>query len=405
MKGLFSRLKTVFDPKRKDDTKYGGTVVLKRVWDYLNCDELLLSAGIRKRSGIPANCLAFNYVLMPLMDAESISRTNKRTRSDELLKGLIPVHDQCTLNRFINGDYDWNALNEFRILELQRRERTKALEDGLILLDDVVMEKFGEKMENISYVWDPVAKKTVLGYNLVVLYYTDGEKSYPLNFAFKLKENDRISLATHLIERLREIKIKAEHVVFDAWYFALDLIKVLRDLKLFWVTKSKRNRIFVLNGVETHADDIIQSGIKETVAQLPGYGQVKVVTAEFNEKRHLLVTSDLEMEREKVIKVYRDRFEIDNPFFRDGKQEMGLTDFHTRRLKALVAHTTMCFLSHTMVSLIKLFDKKLLDKTVGWIKENIFKAVAGVRKVGGGITVILGRGLALIYSLHSTITS
>ena len=57
-------------------------------------------------------------------------------------------------------------------------------------------------MENITYVWDPVAKKTVLGYNPFVLLYTDGAKSYPLNFAFKTKENDKITLATQLIERL-----------------------------------------------------------------------------------------------------------------------------------------------------------------------------------------------------------
>ena len=110
---------------------------------------------------------------------------------------------------------------------------------------------------------------------------------------------------------------------------------------------------------------MIQSGIKEAVAQLPGYGPVKVVVAEINEKSRLLVTSDLEMRGRRVVKIYRDRFKIDNPFFRDGKQEMGLTDFHTRKFRALIAHTVMCFLSYTLVSLIKLFDRKLFDKTTG----------------------------------------
>ncbi len=194
-------------------------------------------------------------------------------------------------------------------------------------------------------------------------------------------------------------------LVFDAWYFALGLIKVLRNLKLFWVTKSKKNRLFIVNGVEVHAEEIIRSGIREAAAQLPDYGPVKVVVAEINEKKRLLVTSDLEMKMSRVITVYRGRFEIDNPFFRDGKQEMGLADFHTRKLKALVGHIAMGFLSHTLVSLIKLFDRKLLDKTVGWIKENLFKAVAGVKRVGGGIAVILGRGLQLISSLSHAILS
>lgn len=192
-------------------------------------------------------------------------------------------------------------------------------------------------------------------------------------------------------------------MVFDAWYFALDLIKVLRNLKLFWVTKSKKNRRFVLNGTQMRADEIIQSGTKEAVAQLPGYGPVKVVVAEINEKKRLLVTSDLEIKRSRVIKAYRDRFEIDNPFFRDGKQKMELAEFHTRKFNALVGHIAMCFLSHTLSSLIKLFDKKLFDKTLGWIKENLFKVVAGVQTVGEGIRVAFGRGLELLSSLSSHI--
>ncbi len=403
MKGTFPRLEAIYDPNRKNDTRYGGTIILKRIWDYLDCDRLISSAGIRKRSGVPAGCLAFNYVLKPMMDAGSIKRANTRTRGDQLLQALIPAHDQSTLNRFLNGPHDWEALNDLRIQELQKRRRTRALEDGLIVLDDVVIRKTGERMEDVAYVWDPVAGKAVLGYDLVVLYYTDGEKSYPLNFAYKLKENDRISLAIQLAKRISGLGVEARRVVFDAWYFALELVTALRGLGLSWVTRSKRNRLFIFNGAEAHAEEIIRSGIKEAVAQLPGYGPVKVVVTEINDKKRLLVTGDLQMKEKEVIKVYGDRFQIDNPFFRDSKQEMGLADFHTRRFKALVAHTVMSFLSHTLVSLVKLFDGKLLDKTVGWLKENLFRAVAGVRRVGGGLAVILGRGLELVSSLSHAI--
>ena len=403
MKGTFPKLEAIYDPDRKNDTRYGGAIILKRMWDYLGCDRLLHSAGIRKRSGIPASCLAFNYALKPMMDAGSIKRTNARTRGDRLLQALIPGHDQSTLNRFLNAPHDWETLNDLRIQELQKRRRTRALEDGLIVLDDVVIRKTGERMEKIAYVWDPVEGKAVLGYNLVVLYYTDGEKSYPLSFAYKLKENDRISLAIQLTGGLGELGVEARRVVFDAWYFALDLVTALRDLGLSWVTKSKKNRLFIVDGTTMHAEEIILSGIKEAEAHLPGYGPVKVVVAEINDNKRLLVTGDLRMKWKEVVKVYRERFRIDNPFFRDSKQEMGLADFHTRRFRALVAHTVMSFLSHTLVSLVKLFDRRLLGKTVGWLKENLFRAVAGVRRVGGGLAVILGRGLELISSLSHAV--
>jgi hypothetical protein len=404
MEEIFPKLETIYDPDRQNDTMYGGAIIIKGMWDYLDCDSLLQSAGIQKRSGVPAGCLAFNYVLKPMMDAGSINRTNKRTRGDQLLQELIPSHDQSTLNRFLNAPHDWHALNTLRVQALQKRRRTMAQENGLVVLDDVVIRKHGEKMEEIAYVWDPVEEKPVLGYDLVVLYYTDAEKSYPINFAYKLKENDRISLAIKMAEELGELGVEAKLIVFDAWYFALELITRYRDLGLTWVTRSKKNRLFIVDGVTVHAEEMIRSGVKEAVAELPGYGPVKLVVAEIDDKRRLLVASDLRMKREEVVKVYRDRFQIDNPFFRDSKQEMGLAGFHTRRFRALVAHTVMCFLSHTLISLVRLFDKGLVDKTVGWVKENLFRAVAGVRRVERGLAVILGRGLELISSLCHVIS-
>ena len=82
---------------------------------------------------------------------------------------------------------------------------------------------------------------------------------------------------------------------------------------------------------------------------------------------------------------------------------MGLEDFHTRKFRALIAHTVMCFLSHTLVSLIKLFDRRLFDKTTGWIKENLFKVVAGVKAVREGIRVTFGKGHKFISTLSHII--
>ena len=399
MDGLLSTLETIYEPDRQNDTRYGGAVLVKNMWDYLDCDSLLQSAGIQKRSGVPANCLAFTYALKPMMDAGSINRANKRAMGDQLLQELIPGHDQSTLNRFINAHHDWHAFNDLRVKALQNRSRTRALEDGLVVLDDVVIRKHGEKMEEIAYVWDPVEDKAVLGYNLVVLYYTDAEKEYPINFAYKTKENDKISLAIKLTEELVDMGVEAKLLAFDTWYFATRLITRLRDLGLSWVTKSKKNRLFTVDGETLHAEEVIGSGVRETVAELPGYGRVKLVVAEIDDKRCLLVSSGLGMSGEEVVKAYRDRFRIDNPFFRDSKQEMGLADFHTRKFRALVAHTVMCFLSHTLVSLVRLFDEGVVGKSVGWVKENLFRVVAGVRWVGRGLAVVLGRGLELLSSL------
>lgn len=39
----------------------------------------------------------------------------------------------------------------------------------MIVPDDVVIRKLGEKVEKLAYVWDPVAEKAVPSYNPAIL--------------------------------------------------------------------------------------------------------------------------------------------------------------------------------------------------------------------------------------------
>jgi hypothetical protein len=53
MRKLFPRIETIYEPARQNDTKYAGATVMKKMWDYLECDTIIEQAGITKRSGIP----------------------------------------------------------------------------------------------------------------------------------------------------------------------------------------------------------------------------------------------------------------------------------------------------------------------------------------------------------------
>jgi len=132
------------------------------------------------------------------------------------------------------------------------------------------------------------------------------------------------------------------------------------------VTKSKKNRLFIVNGAEMHAEEIIQSGIKETVAQLPGYGLVKVVVAEINEKRRLLVTCDLKMRGKKVIKVYRDRFKIDNPFLQGRKTGDGIGRLPHQKVQSQNStHCDVLPLPHASLLSNYSTEKSLIKPSVG----------------------------------------
>jgi hypothetical protein len=349
---------------------------------------MLFEAGITKRSGVPAQDIVFNCAIAPLVDACSIASVHRKVESDGFLNKITTSYHSCAASRlFSNKSYDWKAFNNLRVEELQSHERTRAKKGGLIILDDVVLRKSGKHMEGIAYVFDPVEKKSVLGYNLVVLYYSDEAKSYPLSFELKLKDKKtRVEIAIELVKEVAKM-LETRLITFDSWYFSNRLVSLLRALGFVWVTKAKKNRIFMLNGRKVAARKIISLGIREAVAELPGYGKVKIAVVNIGRERKLLVTNKLEMDAEEMKSIYSERFEIDNPFFRESKQELGLANFHTRSLSSINAHVAICFLSHTLLVVAKLLSRKLFGKSIGWLKERLIAIAAFVEKVWGRIVL------------------
>ncbi len=78
-------------------------------------------------------------------------------------------------------------------------------------------------MDGVEWVYDHVVGKSVLGYDLLVLHYTDDVKSYPVSFAFKLKTNNRIQVVIELATKAVQLGIGTKHVTFDAFYFATEV--------------------------------------------------------------------------------------------------------------------------------------------------------------------------------------
>lgn len=393
---------TSLNSSKQEITSYAGTAIIRRAWEFLACDDLLAEAGIVKRSGVQASNLVFNYAIIPLIGAESIVSGWRKISKDGFLSKLEQSYNSCAINRLLgNKRYDWFAFNKLRMEELQTNEATRALKKGLIVLDDVIIKKSGKHMEGIAYVYDPVEKRYVLGYNLVILYYTDKRKGYPLNFEFKLKNGvTRIEIALKLIEEVSKL-IETRLITFDCWYFSLELVSLLRELGFTWVTRAKKSRIFILDGKRIKAKQIIKSGKRAVIAELPNYGEVKLVVVKIGKEKKLLVTNDLFMKSREMKAIYSNRFEIDNPFFKESKQELGLANFHTRSLASIVAHVAICFLSYTLLALTKLFSKKLLNKSIAWLKENLIATIAWVKRLWGKITLVLKPSLRWIISILS----
>ncbi len=161
-------------------------------------------------------------------------------------------HDR--LNRVLTGSWSGQKLLEiaFRLLF--------TMVGGYLIIDDTVIDKpFSKTMEGLSFVYDSSKKKTVYGYSVVILIWTDGQIRIPgaegvrsfrriaPRIAFHLWQKgglSKFSLALEMLSYTRNrLKLKPDFVLFDSWYASKKLLKRIRDYGWYFVCPLKKNRL------------------------------------------------------------------------------------------------------------------------------------------------------------------
>lgn len=345
---------------------------------------------------------------MAFVNADSMLSMAEKILQDSLLKELTQnkQHLQTYLSRFMNHKWDWKAFNKLRIQQLQNHTKTAMHGRGIWIIDDTLIEKSGKLMHAIKWIRDRKHKAAVLGYRVVFFHYADKKRSCPIDWRFEPKEGTTTKL-DHALAMIRcaikQLKLPVRMVTFDTLYFSVDFCKELRKLHLVWVTKCKRNKYFIVNGKRMQARDIIKLRFDEIIAELEGYGKVKLVKRNIRGKWALLVTNGMHLKAETVRDTYKRRFAIDNPFFKESKQHLGLQDFHMRKVNGIRAHFYLAMLRWTVATVMKLTEKALTKRTIGWIKRKVINVSATVRKGYGSLRVEFDERLPWLMPFKGTI--
>ena len=66
----------------------------------------------------------------------------------------------------------------------ERSENIEKQATKAFIFDDTSIEKTGVSIEGVSRMWNHVIKKSILGYQLLVMSYYDGVMFIPINFSF-----------------------------------------------------------------------------------------------------------------------------------------------------------------------------------------------------------------------------
>jgi hypothetical protein len=353
------------------------------VWNELKINEKIKAMGVKKHHGTQFHENVCHMTYLPFINAKS-----SRQLADNL-----PYHPRVFT-------YLWDKVIPIRWWQLTmwicdellfgQRQFPNMAKDGVMIIDDTPLEKFGIHMENISGVRTSQGRIGI-GYVAFLACVFLPEITIPIACrawvpscvpGYESKVSMAISTVKHFARQSRKanVSIAGMVVLFDSWYFAVELCKTIDQNRMIWVTQSKSNRIFFLPdekgnpSIKRRASDFIAFPKGEMKplhrkqvwyhnigrCYLPRYGWVYATVVQ--DTRHspevfLLVTNNLEANGPWVIEHYYKRWQIETTI-RDAKQSLGLPDFHMRHFSGISAHLCVCMLNYIALSWLR-YSRKL----------------------------------------------
>lgn len=234
------------------------------------------------------------------------------------------------------------------------------LQGGYLMIDDTIIGKqFARRIENVAWLFDSKVGRSVLGIDLVLIAWSNGEVTIPLAIKVYQKKNGktRIDLAVELIHQVKKLGIKPKYVAFDSWYTADKVFKAIAKCQWKFVTQLKNNR--KLNGVPIR--EIYRHPYWMKTGKLIGGTKVLVVR---NGKKYF-ATNDLFLSKQELLASYKSRWEIET-IFRALHSKLGLDECQARKLPSQTAHFHLCLMAY-----IALEKESFIQKTTIYrIKRN-----------------------------------
>ena len=320
----------------------------------------------------------------------------ERKHFAEYLTGLMIAHkknvsainrefaattDQSCLNRWITqSNWDEEAFNLHRINWLQSNPKTQFSTQGVIAIDNVLVDHCGKLIEDAGYFWDHADQRYKIAHDyLIVNYVCTSGKHYPLEFfRFVKKEHceqqgiefcDHNVLFRQLVDWVQDNDIPGDFT-FDSWFTHKDNLNRINVLKRNYVGDLKFNRKIIFKGKELKVEDLAAQidPMDRKVLKIGGWRQwyftisiripgvdhkvrIVILWAKRHDKKakKALVTNRTGWEVTRILRVYRHRWTGTECFHRDGKQHLGMGECQLRSGRGQTRHMYMVFLAYSIL--------------------------------------------------------
>ena len=365
---------------------------------------------------------------------------------------LLESTDKTNLSRFLS-EAPWreDEVNRRRIHFMlhQTKPHRQRRRESLVVIDDTLCEHVGSLFDYVDRHYNHSDGTYPLAHNPVTSFYVSGPVRFPLGLrlyrryeeltqweaavakhfpALELPTNTKarnrlhkqvdpvllqdpdfqarhkqfrtkIALAIDLVETAIRQKVPFGVVVFDAWYLAEDLVRVLARRRKDWLSLLKKNRLLEtasfhlrdahgwplkLPGPHIAVEDLvplIPTNAYRPVTvrahtywcftlavRIPGLGKVRIVVSFEHEsltgRSVVLVTNRVDWSAAKTISMYLQRWPTET-FYQDSKGHLGFNDYRMRSTEAIGKHWCLVFVAYSLLHLTCL--PTVPDRTKGLI--------------------------------------
>lgn len=288
-------------------------------------------------------------------------------------------HDAIT--RFLSNE-ELGSKDLWKIVK--RKVREIETEEGLLLFDDSIEEKrYTDESELICWHWDHSINRAVKGVNQLSLIYYSKEISIPVGLEFIKKAEFKVDKKTNKVKRYskkdkneyfrnmlkvaKKNQIKYRYAMTDSWYFNADNINYIKKEmeKDFIIAYKSTTHLFLSKEDIKTGKNIDVESLKDKEAILV---YIKGSEIELKLSKHILkdqndkevelylITSDLTLESENIIKLYKKRWKIEE-FFKSMKSNCSYSKSPTGTVKTQINHFFCSVYSVYKLEIMKIRSK------------------------------------------------
>jgi len=375
----------------------GEQQILKSIENFFkrfNISKILSDSNTKKLKGIPCITVLV-YLIQLVYTSKSMFMNYKNdTNSDIFAKDVV--------YRFLNS----TAINWAKILlrissaVINKYLETLTSEDRInaIVVDDTFYDRSRSKdVELLSNVFDHASKgaKYKKGFRLLTLAWTDGVSFIPMAFGMLSSEKKsnrynemnpnidkrsngfkrRLQAITKapevmldLLQNIVDSGIKVKHVLFDSWFSHPASLIAINAIKLHPIARLKNTPkiMYLYKGVKKTLSQIYNENKKRRgkskyllSVEVTLYNsentlvpaKIVFVRDRNNSKKWIaILTTDLSLSEEEIIRIYGKRWSIE-VFFKISKSYLRLAkEFQGLSYDMLIAHTSVVFIRYIILA-------------------------------------------------------